>query len=66
MARKPKEGAHALPTAAFDPKTGQSLTGGDDSEEARLLRLRRQDAYDALDAGDVAGYRRIMSELAVD
>lgn len=63
MPKKPRVGPHALPTVAIDPQTGQSLSGGDDSEEARLRRLRYLEAMDALRAGDDEKYDRIMEEL---
>ena len=66
MARKPRRGPHSIPTVAFDPQTGQSLTGGNDDEDARLFRLRYLDAVRALQAGDRVEYRRIMATLTID
>ena len=66
MARKPRRGPHSIPTVAFDPKTGESLSGGNDSEKARLFRLRYLDAVKASDDGDWDEYDRIMAELTED
>ena len=59
-----REGGMAYPSAPVDARTGESLIKGtDNSDEARLWRLRHLEALRLLHDGDEDGYDRIMATL---